>query len=798
MPKLFSDLYKGSWSSVTAYTIGDIVTNDGSSYVCIANNTNQEPPNASYWGLYASKGDTGATGSTGAAGQGVPTGGTTGQVLSKIDGTDYNTEWSNAGSGDMAASVYDPQNIAGDAFDTDNHTSGTTNKVYTATEQSKLSNVEANADVTDETNVVSSLNGATLTAVTVATGDKVLVQDVDDTNNLKTATAQSIADLHSDAVDSVNSQTGAVVLDADDIDDTSTTNKFVTAADLTNLGNLSGTNTGDQDISGKLDANTPITGATKTKITYDADGLVTAGADATQDDIGDGTTYKQYSATEKTKLSNIETSADVTDAVNVGSSIHGATAKTTPVDADTLPLIDSAASNVLKKVTWANIKATIQTAFDAIYAPIAKGVTNGDSHDHSGGDGAQINHTTLSNIGTNTHAQIDTHIASTSNPHSTTADQVLPTQTGNSGKYLTTDGTNSSWGTVAGGGDMVLADVQSVTGLKTFDKDKLATKGTGTGVTTISTANTSATDYTATLQAATGTIALTSDITGTNSGTNTGDQTSIVGITGTIAEFNTALTDGDFATGGGTATGTNTGDQTSVSGNAGTATALETARTIDGQSFDGTANITVIAPGTNAATSKTTPVDADQLPLVDSAASNVLKKLTWANLKATIKTYTDTLYELAGAIATHAAVTATHGATGAVVGTTNTQTLTNKTLTAPVLGGTVTGTYTLGGTPTFPSSVVTLTGTQTLTNKTLTSPTLTTPALGTPSSLTLTNATGLPAASVTAGSLASGMVASDHGTASTDQIVNVCYGTSATPPTASTTTEGTLYIQYTA
>jgi len=46
------------------------------------------------------------------------------------------------------------------------------------------------------------------------------------------------------------------------------------------------------------------------------------------------------------------------------------------------------------------------------------------------------------------------------------------------------------------------------------------------------------------------------------SGTNTGDQTSIVGITGTIAQFNTAITDGDLATGGGTATGTNTGDQT--------------------------------------------------------------------------------------------------------------------------------------------------------------------------------------------------------------------------------------------
>jgi len=50
------------------------------------------------------------------------------------------------------------------------------------------------------------------------------------------------------------------------------------------------------------------------------------------------------------------------------------------------------------------------------------------------------------------------------------------------------------------------------------------------------------------------------------------------------------------------------------------------------------------APETVAATGKTTPVDADQLPLVDSAASNVLKKLTWANAKATLKAYFDTLY----------------------------------------------------------------------------------------------------------------------------------------------------------
>jgi hypothetical protein len=57
-------------------------------------------------------------------------------------------------------------------------------------------------------------------------------------------------------------------------------------------------------------------------------------------------------------------------------------------------------------------------------APAAKGVTNGDTHDHSGGDGAQINHTTLSNIGTKTHATLDSHVDSTSNPHGTTAAQV--------------------------------------------------------------------------------------------------------------------------------------------------------------------------------------------------------------------------------------------------------------------------------------------------------------------------------------------------------------------------------------
>lgn len=70
----------------------------------------------------------------------------------------------------------------------DNVSSGTTNKVYTATEQSKLAGIETGAEV--------------------------------------------------NTVDSVNTKTGAVVLNPDDLDDTSTTNKFTTSGDISKLAGI--------------------------------------------------------------------------------------------------------------------------------------------------------------------------------------------------------------------------------------------------------------------------------------------------------------------------------------------------------------------------------------------------------------------------------------------------------------------------------------------------------------------------------------------------------------------------------
>lgn len=63
--------------------------------------------------------------------------------------------------------------------------------------------------------------------------------------------------------------------------------------------------------------------------------------------------------------------------------------------------------------------------------------------------------------------------------------------------------------------------------------------------------------------------------------------------------------------------------------------------------------------------SKTTPIDADNLFFQDSADNSIWKKLSWANLKATLKTYFDTLYQAAGSYLTAANIvqTITNGVT---------------------------------------------------------------------------------------------------------------------------------------
>lgn len=150
-------------------------------------------------------------GPSGDGGGGLPAGGTTNQVLSKINGTDYNTQWSTLTKSSVG-----------------------------------LSNVP-NLDTT---------------AAVV---------------NNHTHSNKALLDTYT--------QTEANIADA--------VTKKHSHANQTALDNVSGVNTGDQDLSNLVVKNTTITGATKTKITYDSKGLVTSSTDATTADIADSTN-KRY------------------------------------------------------------------------------------------------------------------------------------------------------------------------------------------------------------------------------------------------------------------------------------------------------------------------------------------------------------------------------------------------------------------------------------------------------------------------------------------------------------------------
>jgi hypothetical protein len=91
--------------------------------------------------------------------------------------------------------------------------------------------------------------------------------------------------------------------------------KLGTGIDAAKLGDGSVSNTEFQYLNGvtsaiqtqldaKVDENAAITGATKTKITYDAKGLVTAGADATTADIADSTDKRYVTDAQLTVIGN--------------------------------------------------------------------------------------------------------------------------------------------------------------------------------------------------------------------------------------------------------------------------------------------------------------------------------------------------------------------------------------------------------------------------------------------------------------------------------------------------------------
>ena len=99
-------------------------------------------------GLTGATGETGATGTTGTQGIQGPQG---------IPGT----------SSDMLKSTYDPTNVSANAFDMDTHLNGITNKIFTATLQTKLEGIEAGAQTNIGTATQAEAQGGTETTKTM-------------------------------------------------------------------------------------------------------------------------------------------------------------------------------------------------------------------------------------------------------------------------------------------------------------------------------------------------------------------------------------------------------------------------------------------------------------------------------------------------------------------------------------------------------------------------------------------------------------------------------------------------------
>lgn len=296
------------------------------------------------------------------------------------------------GTGDMLASVYDPNEVAGDAFDMDNMVEGTDTKILTAAERAKLANISVTQAVDLDTIETQAAAGA---AAKVKT-DYISVTQAVDLDALESQAASAA----SDATAAKTKTDYITVTQAVDLDDIETRVNGLDAAVVlkgswdASAGTFPGGGTaqagasyivsvagtvngvafavGDRIIAITDNASTSTFAANWFKADYTDQVLSVAGKTGavTLDaaDIAETAGLKILTAAERTKLSNTSgTNTGDETTTTAGALINGATGKTTPVDADFLGIMDSAASNVLKKLSWANLKATLKTYFDTLY-----------------------------------------------------------------------------------------------------------------------------------------------------------------------------------------------------------------------------------------------------------------------------------------------------------------------------------------------------------------------------------------------------------------------------------------------
>jgi hypothetical protein len=274
-------VYEGTWATSTAYTVDDLVTNDGSTYACIADHTSSatdEPGvgvnTATYWTIFVAKGADGTDGTNGTNG----TNGTDG-----VDGTDgVSFTWQGAWVTSTAYAVNDVvENDGSSHICILGHTSSASDEpgvgVNTATYWELVAQKGADGAGAGTVTSVDITGG---TGITPTGGPVTSSGAITVALDAATQTSLGLADsaLQPAAI-GTTVQGYSAVLDA-------TTASFTTA-DETKLDGIEAGATADQ------------TGA-EIKAAYEGEADTNAYTDA-----------------EKSKLAGIEASADVTDTANV-------------------------------------------------------------------------------------------------------------------------------------------------------------------------------------------------------------------------------------------------------------------------------------------------------------------------------------------------------------------------------------------------------------------------------------------------------------------------------------------------